>query len=785
MLKYILFFLLCFNLYALEVSLTGAKENFQKYSTLHLKDSDSFLCQETTNDYDVVTQIICAFSKQPANKFKKIQNDFFEISSQIKNETFFLIITPYQKIKLYPIVFNLSSEDEIYQANTSMSKHWMAVGYREELPYIKNDKAPEVSINFPVLFANDKLPFVGGLDIEGKPVHIKRVGDVTEYLQLKNYYKEKKYEESLELIDEVLQEYPNTLFRSEFLFYKIKVYAKLKNYETLIDVAKVYLRNYSSDENIAEVLSLTAKAYDMVGMSIDADYFFDRLFSEHEKSPYAKWGYIYKGEMLEASGASSKALAFYRKALEETADIDIAVNAAYRLARYKVSYSNPQEASEYIMKIINSKPSFFIEEMQSSLETMYTFVDENDYETATVIAKALLDEMKKDNYEYEFLLKNRALWLCKTDNKEEALAALNEYIETFKYGTYEQEVRVAKDALFFDTVDANLTSKLNQYNELIDTYNGDTIGDRARYEKAKLLLENRMYSDVLGLKESLLVLDKETFADIEKIIQDAAVGMMKRALQNKECQEVIDLSSQYNILLSSEWDDGLYQCYMKGANYTLAKNIAANHLDSKEIPQRKKWLYRYIKVDFSTGNYSEVIEAGNELISLIEEDKESEYKDIYRILFDTYQRLEESTKMLEAIVAIERVYGVNYKDIDRYVGVMAVGSQRKDDNIVIKYGREVMKIQNSSNSFAQSPFVEFTLYQAYLNRENLNEALEILQSLDRVELTPNQRARQKYLLGTIYDKLWRDAEAKQAYLEAIKSDPSSAWAQLAKDAKDI
>lgn len=224
---------------------------------------------------------------------------------------------------------------------------------------------------------------------------------------------------------------------------------------------------------------------------------------------------------------------------------------------------------------------------------------------------------------------------------------------------------------------------------------------------------------------------------------------------------------------------------MKGANYTLAKNIAASHLDSKEIAQRKKWLYRYIKVDFSTGNYSEVIEAGKELISLIEDNKESEYQDIYRILFDTYQRLENNSKMLETIVSIEKVYGINYKDIERYVAVMAVGDERNDDNIVIKYGREVMKIQNSSNSFAQSPFVEFTLYQAYLNKGDFNKALEIIKSLERVELTPNQRSRQKYLLGTTYDKLWRDDEAREAYSEAIKSDPSSAWAELAKDAKKI
>jgi len=141
--------------------------------------------------------------------------------------------------------------------------------------------------------------------------------------------------------------------------------------------------------------------------------------------------------------------------------------------------------------------------------------------------------------------------------------------------------------------------------------------------------------------------------------------------------------------------------------------------------------------------------------------------------------------MLEAIVSIEKVYGITYKDIDRYVTVMTIGSDKKDDTLVLKYGEEIMQIQNSSNSYAQTPFVEFTLYESYINKENFNAALAIMKSLDERTLTPNQRARQKYLLGSSYNRLWRDEEAKEAYNQAIKAEPASAWAKLAQDAKDI
>ena len=789
MLRYILFALsislYISNLDALEVSISGAQENFQTYSTLHLKDSNEFLCQEIKSDLDVVEKIVCAFSKQPNKKFKDLENDFFHISSQKKKKTFFIIITPYHKMKLYPMVFDLSKDDTVFQANAKLSNHWMIVGYKEKIPYIDEEKKSDVAINFPFTLTSDKLPYVGSLDMDGKPVYIKKVKDVSDYIKIKKYYNEKNYERCLELLNEVIENYPNSLFRGELLYYKIKVYMELKDYDNVVDVAKIYLKDYSADENVAEVLSLNAKAYAMIGMSVDADYFFDRLYSEHADSVFTQWGYIYNGEMLENSGATKEAINFYKKALMQTKDIEVAAAAAYKLANYYILNSKSKEAAKYVMKIVKAKPEFFSKDLGTSMDMMYNFSDIGDYTTAAAIAKALLDNMNKDNSEYENLLKSRGIWLSKTDKKQEALNVLNEYLEKYKYGTFEDDVKVAKDSLFFDIGDENLTSKLQHYNELIVKYADDAIGDKALYEKAKLLLQNKMYSDVLGLKKSILALDQSLYPDTEDIIKEAAIGMMKDALKLEECQEVLDISANYKISLSAEWDNGIYKCSMKGADFLLAKKIASRHLKSKELDERKKWLYRYIKVDFATGNYSDVVDASKDLIALIEDDKNSPYLDVYRVLFDTYQRLEKNDKMIDAIVKIQKIYGVDYKDIERYVAVINIGSELKDDNLVIKYAKEVMKIQKSSSSSAQSPFVEFALYQAYINKQNNDKALKVIKSLDDIELTKSQRARQKYLLGSVYSKLWQEENAQKAYDEAIKADPSSAWAKLAKDAKNI
>jgi len=780
----LLFLVAPHSLFALEISINSAKEEHHKFSILHINDEKNFVCQAIKNDFEITTKVVCAFSKRPTKNLKKLQNDFFKIDTIIKKKTFFLVITPFHKIKLMPVLFDLTGDETIYQTDVELSNRWMVIGYGDKLPLINNKPKPDIAINFPYYSTKDKLPYVGGLDIKGNPVYIKKVDDVTDYLKIKKFFKEERYESAIELIDEILEAYPNTLFKAELIYYKIKVYARLKNYEKVLDVAKIYLREYSSDENIPEVLSLTAKAYSKIGLNTDADYFFDRLFHEHENSVYAEWGYIYQGEMLEASGGTSKTISFYKKALSETQDIDVATSAAYHLAQVKITISL-SDSEKYIKKIIKAKPSYFATKMQSSTDMMYTFADGMKYETASMIANAILGEMDKQDDEYEVLMQYRALWLSKTDKKAEALIALNDYMKRYADGKFINEIQIAKDELFFETSDLNTSAKLAEYEKLIAEYPHDSIGDRAIYEKAKLLLQKSMYSDVLYSKNELLGLNEDIYSDLNTLIIDAAVGVMKISLENRECQEVLNISNEYNVTLSDKWDDGIYECSMKGGDYQLAKSIASKNVKSKNLDERKKWLYRYIKIDFAIGNYSDVIDASKDLISLIKNVKTSQYKDVCRYLFDTYQRLEKSEDMIAAIVDVQNIFGLDYKDLDRYASVMSIGSDKKDDNIVIRYGEEVMKIQNSSASNPQSPFVEFTLYQSYINTKDLNSALDIIKSLDDVDLSKSDRSRQKYLLGTVYSKLWRDEEATKAYKASIDADSTSAWAKLAEGAQGI
>ena len=784
MFRYLLLALVPLLGFTLEISVDIAKDDFQKYSILYISDPSKFTCEALKDDFQETKQVLCAFKKQPIRQLKRYSNEFFVFETFTKKGIFFLSVKPKHKMRLFGNIFDLTKDDAVYNAKITLSDHWFVVGYKQKMPLLKPQDDSLLALNFPIYLTEDKIPYVGSLDMKGNPVFIKKVEDVKQYIKVKEYFKEKNYDRCLEIVEEILAKYPNTLFKSELIYYKIKIYAKLNDYDNVIENSKLFLREFSSDKNIAEVLSLIAYSYGKIGMISDADYFFDRLFSEHATNKYAQMGYIYKGELSEESGGIKKAQKYYKKALYTTKDVDVAVEAAYHLAMLKLQMK-PKEAIPYLEKILKVKPHYFKEHFTSSLQLIQDLASHDLYEIASKIATALLDEINPTYDEYEDVLAYKGLYLAHTKHKKEALAALNDYMKKFPSGDYYEKIERAKDQLFFDIEDINATVKLEELDRLLEEYKDPQILDKALYEKAQLLNELHRYNDVLALKEQLLALDEDKFAHVEDIIQTAAIGAMQESLEKNNCKDVLVLSNEHNVTLSNKWDDNIYKCAMKGGDFALAKSMISKNLSTKDIAQKEKWLYRFIKVNFATGNYEEVLSAAQDLVKLLEVQPNKEYEDVYRILFDTYSRLEKPDKMIEAMAKIESYFQDNYKDIDRYAQMVSVGEIKKDDNLVIKYGQKLYDIQKRTLSHAQSPFVEFALYDAYMNLQNYDKALEVIASLDSFTLNKEQRARQKYLLGNAYAKLWQDEKALKAYDEAIKADPNSAWAKLAQSAKEI
>lgn len=779
MFKYLLLALLPLCAYALEISLDSAMQDANPYATLKIKDRDIFLCEAN----DESGEIVCAFSKKPSSEFRDLKSSFFELSFKSQNSNFFLIIKPHYKAKLIPMIFDLVSEDRTFDAKTNLSKEWVVVGYKEDLPLIKSQEKSQDSLAFPFEI-DDELPFVDGLDFYGKPVFIESVADASELLELQDDFAKGRYEIALLRSDSLLRSYPSSLFLSEFLYYKIKALDKIENYEELVGSATRFIKEYSSDENLAEVLSLIGKAYTKMTQTTDAKYFFDRLFDEYPTSIYASWAYVYLARDSEANGYYAKAIEYYTKVLKQSSDVGVALEGAFGLAKNYANNSLGDEASSYVAKIYDAQRSFFAQNLSASLELMRDLARSEQYEASSQIATSLVEHLSPSDGSYEEVLRDSAMWQSKLKSKAKALEYINRYLELFDDGVYADELKSLKDELFFDIAeDMNESAKLAKYDELIDKYAGDLIASRAVYEKAKFLFANGHFDEVLALKDELRALDSGRFDGVEDLLSGSAVGSMESALAAKECKSVLSIALSYNIEISKEWGDGIFECALRANDYELARRVVEQNLDTKDLAIKKKWLFRYVKNEFARGNYDDALRASEDLVGLASE--ASEYDEIYRYRFDIFQRLEDRSSMVMAMQDIIAHFGTSYEDLPRYASLVSVGDAKNESALVIEYASKVQEIEKQSNPRLYSPQNEFMLYDAYMDLRRYEQAYETIKSLDGVELSGELRSRQKYLLGNALLKLWRDGEALRAYDEAMEADENSAWAKLAKKAKEV
>lgn len=773
---------LCLPLFAMELTLQSGKEDSQTYSILHLQHTAPFECRATDNEFGETKRIDCRFAPLAPQKFSPIDNAYFKITGTATAGGYTITILPKKKMKLYPVSFDLTKASQTYASDVKTAKQWTVLGYAHTPPLVAAPAPKPTAFNFPVKIEKNIEPYVGGLDLKGNPIKIARAQDVTDYMQMKKAYESKNYDKVLDLADYTLKHYPDTVFENELLLHQIRAYHEKENYERVIEISKQFLRDYSSDQQVAEVLAYTANAYSKNGLTADADYFYERLFNEHGDSPYAAVGMIYKAKQLEFTGSPKRAMYYYQKALETSPEVEVASQAAFKLAQMELGNQNTEKAAEYVDKVIKANPKYLSKVRNDATNMSDTFVYRKDFKTGIKIAEALLNNADKKSSSHEVLLRNLGLRLAQAERKTEALKRLNEYLNTYKYGEYIEEVRRAKDGLFFEEGESNTTGEIKKYDDLIARYGNESVGRKALYKKAQLLLKEKKYKEVLDMENELHRLDSEEYPKTNAIISQSAIGLQKQYLKEGKCVEAQRLQRMYKIKLLPQWDGLMFDCAIKTTQYASAKKIAQTHLKAKSIAERQVWLSRMAKTQFGLGEYKQAIKAGNELVKLLESEPNPPLNEIYRVMYDASQRLGNSEGMTRYIKAVETAFPGDFKDIERYTQMVSLGLKQKNEAMLQTYARKVMVLQGRTKTYTQSPYIEFTLAQSLQNIDKDADALEVLKTLNNRKLNAEKRSRQQYLIGAVAQKLGRKAEARGAFNASIKADKNSAWGKLAKDA---
>lgn len=767
-------------LFALTLNVNVGREENEAFSTLHIKEQAPFVCLSETDELGEEKQVLCTFDREPKEKFQAMQTNFFTIDSFINEGKYIVRIYPVKKMKLLPIANKLHENENIFHPQKhNTASHWMLVGYTHKLPLISIEKNPQLGINFPIMMEEVPLPSVGALDIGGNPIRLEQFEDVSAYMRIKSAYEGGKYATLAKDVDELYALYPMTIFRAELLLFKIRGQHHTNESEALLEASKEFVREYSDDENMAEVLAYTANAYFNVGLQVDGSYFFERLFKEFPNSKFAALGMVFLGDQFVSSGKQKEGELYLQQALYKTDDVEIASMAAIRLAKIRLDKDDAQGSAELLEKIVEGNSKYLMHDIEANYEMARALANRGQNRIAADTLSAITDHLSASDERHEEMLKDIGLWLSATDEKPLAYAALTDYMKKYnENGEYAPEVQKALDALFYVPEDANKTALLAEYETLEQKYTDQEIGQKAALNKAALLLSLEKYQEVLELKAPSS--EEESFA---KIKNQAAHTLAMTKLEKGECAEAIHLTQEYNLTLEERFDEQLYGCAYKTGNYTLALETAKKNLSSKE--ERLKWLYNYAKTLNKSGEYEELTRVAADIISLSEIEKSSAYDDVLQDAFYAYERLGNAQGMISTLKELEQRRGVNYEDIELYVSMIKLGLKEKDDVMIEAYAQKVMALQEKTKSYSQSPFVEFTALQILKNKKKETEELALVDALLTRELSSSERSRVHYMRGSLLMKAQKNMEAKEAFEESIKTDSASAWASLSKDALDL
>ena len=282
--------------HSLTLNVTGAKLDGSFFSTIHIRDNLEFSCSAKRDDFKQITKILCSFEKRPKQTFEPITDRFFEIKSYQRYGRFYVDITPLYMAYFEPVCDNLLTQKPLRVQRCKTSTHWIVLGYKKKRPLIENDEIPALGLNFPISINTHKLPYVGSLNIAGEPIYFNEVEDVGEYLAIKKLYENENYYDVIRDVDDVLKTHPDSIFKPEMWLYKLRALYKLENFEDLNDLSKKFLRLFSSDKGVDEVLYLSARANEKLGLASDSDYFYSRLLDEHPKSAFASYALTALGE---------------------------------------------------------------------------------------------------------------------------------------------------------------------------------------------------------------------------------------------------------------------------------------------------------------------------------------------------------------------------------------------------------------------------------------------------------------------------------------------------------
>ncbi len=656
-------------------------------------------------------------------------------------------------------------------AEWNKSKIVDIVFYKETPTYI-NPVHNDNGLGFDIDFKVDEDFYIDVLNDELKPVI--SINDVSKIDFLKKLFLKKDY---LSVINKANRELKNrNIYSSDILLYKIRALDKILEdkyedeftYDDLENACDDFIQSYPSNKHLSEVIYFKIKSLYKKGKYKKASIIVQKLKKNFNNDVFSE-----KAQILEAKNLyqrvkyKNKANQILEKLLYNTKNVQIALESAFVLVGNRLEEKDPQRAENVLDKILKYKADYLKLYPKKSYKYAKLFASNKYYNDAVKIAEILIK-----NNEDEELVKNLALWQEKANMKDLAYKNYKKYLKLFPDGKYYNFVKERLDKVLLDLNDTNVSKKLQNIENIIKKYSNDPIYKKALIEKVKLYIKEKKFEEVLKLKKDLSDLNQTKYIDI------AAKSIFDKYMNENDCMNSVDIVSKYKIVVDSKKLYKLTKCYYNLARYKESFELAKKYIMSEDSKEITKWYYIAIKSATKLRDYTSSIKLYQDM-QKINNIEDSQYKDIYFDIFESYFGLSYIDKALETVRLIEKNFANDPRLLDVYYKIIKYYKDKKSDLMIVYYSKKLLNLQSKLKVGDYSPIVDIMLIKSLKNLHRYKEALSYFANAYLSKnINDEEKAQLLYLAGEISLKESNIKQAREFFIKCGTDVKNRMWQKV-------
>ncbi|PAF42321.1 hypothetical protein BKH45_04380 [Helicobacter sp. 11S03491-1] len=758
--------------YSLEIVVNYGKENSRDFAVLNIKNDKPFSCLENFNHQGDVTAVECVIDAIPQEGFTPTKTMFFNFYYQMIDGKFHLYIKPNKKQKLFFIPPNLKKNNTlIIKEKPSTSKSWQIIGYEEQIPFLSNQTP--IGINFPISIEDAQTPYMPELDIDNKPLKYLKGLDFEAYMSAKALIQKKDYYKAINTINDTLKKYPNTLFKKDFYLYQMIALSHLdpdqNHQDAIITIALNWIKQYSNDAAMPQVLYLLANAYSNIRYHTESQHYYKRIIQEYFQSRYAPLAKMQLAIDLANTNVNLASI-YFQKAYGEAKDLASASEIALYWAEFEIQRQNFNNAIILINKIQQGYPQFFLQDPKKTYKTIEFLAKNKLYKNAAQIGQYLSEHTKNQEIQEQISYDLGKLYE-KADDFDNAHQANLEYIKKYPESRQIKAVKKRDDSILFE-VSGNNEEKLKRYDYIIKKYPHTQQSQKAIELKAQLFIEEKQYKQVLDMRKEL--------GEKSPLLEEAINKLIKIYLQNNDCKNAnIYLLQTSNYHLDENEKLKAFDCLYQASLNKNAQVISAGQAqNAKSIEQKLAWLYRDAKNLYQLGEYKPSLMAAKDAFSLALSSKNSQYNDIGFILFFDLAKIGNQNEAFEVYAKLEKLFSNDSRMIEVYAKLLEWQLQNKNETTIQIYAKNIIRLQEKYKIDTFTPSVAFELINSLVRTHKLQDALTQIDILLQKNLDNEAKQKAFYTKGSIENLQNNPNEAKISFEKCLNIHEESPWKNL-------